>query len=228
MNTLFITGTDAAVGKTLVSCALLQSLAQKQICAAGFKPIAKGARITPEGLRNRDAEQLQQASGMPLSYSQINPVILTENETGNSAGFSVDYALLNQRLTALQSQADYVIVDGTGGWRSLLDEQPLSAWVQQNQLPVILVVGIKEGCISHTLLTAEAIAQDGLRLVAWVANRINPGLNHYTEIIDVLRSRLAAPLLGELPYLSRAAERDLTPYLNLSALSDPLPQSRRA
>ncbi len=112
-----------------------------------------------------------------------------------------------------------MVVEGTGGWRSLMnDGRPLSCWVVEQQLPVVLVVGIQSGCISHALLTAEAIAQDGLPLLGWVANRINPGLAQYSDIIEILREKISAPLLGELPYLPRAEQRDLTPYIDISLL----------
>ena len=219
MNTLFVTGTDTAVGKTVVSRALLQCFAQADLIAAGYKPVAKSAQPTPEGLRNKDALLLQQASGISLDYVAVNPVTLEEDEISTSPAQRIDYAVLSQGLAHLQQRAAHVVVEGTGGWRSLMnDGQPLSRWVQQENLPVVLVVGIKEGCISHALLTAEAIARDGLPLAGWVANRINPGLAHYAEIIDVLRAKLAAPLLGELPYLPRAEQRDLSGYLDITLL----------
>jgi dethiobiotin synthetase len=111
------------------------------------------------------------------------------------------------------------VIEGTGGWRSLMNDlRPLSEWVVQEQLPVLMVVGIQEGCINHALLTAQAIANDGLPLIGWVANRINPGLAHYAEIIDVLSKKLQGPLVGELPYLPRAEQRDLARYIDLSML----------
>ncbi len=219
MKTFFVTGTDTAVGKTVVSRALLQCFAKANICAAGYKPVAKSAQLTPEGLRNKDALLLQQASGLTLPYHAINPITLVEDEISTSAAQRIDYPLLSRGLADLQARARCVVVEGTGGWRSLMNDlQPLSAWVQQEKLPVILVVGIKEGCISHALLTADAIALDGLPLAGWVANRINPGLAHYAEIIDVLREKLGAPLLGELPYLPRAEQRELSGYVDISGL----------
>lgn len=219
MKTFFITGTDTAVGKTVVSRALLQCFARANLCAAGYKPVARSAQQTPEGLRNKDALLLQQASGLSLAYSAVNPVLLTEQERATRPAEPVNFSLLSRGLADLQQRADRVVIEGTGGWRSLLNHlHPLSGWVQQEQLPVILVAGIKEGCISHALLTAEAIARDGLPLAGWVANRINPGLAHYAQIIDVLREKLGAPLLGELPYLPRAEQRDLSDYLDISAL----------
>ncbi|WP_313651601.1 dethiobiotin synthase [Pantoea sp.] len=219
MNRLFITGTDTAVGKTVVSRALLQSFIHHRLSAVGYKPVARSAVITADGLRNKDAQVLQSASSLDLPYQAINPLVFQEEEICTHPGQHIDYGLLTRGLCSLSQQADRVIVEGTGGWRSLMnDGQPLSCWVVAQQLPVVMVVGIQSGCISHALLTAEAIARDGLPLVGWVANRINPGLTHYSDIIAVLREKIAAPLLGELPYLPRAEQRDLTSYIDISLL----------
>lgn len=217
MNRLFVTGTDTAVGKTVVSRALLQSFIQTGHSAVGYKPIARCAVKTPDGLRNKDAQVLQSASSIDLPYQAINPLVFQEEEICTHPAQIIDYGLLTQGLTRLMQQASRVVVEGTGGWRSLMnDGRPLSCWVVEQQLPVVLVVGIQSGCISHALLTAEAIAQDGLPLLGWVGNRINPGLAHYSDIIGILREKIGAPLLGELPYLPRAEQRDLTPYIDIS------------
>lgn len=222
MDTLFVTGTDTEVGKTVVSRALLQCFTQAGFSTVGYKPVAKSAMKTGQGLRNNDAQVLQSSSSLDLDYSAVNPVIYEEDEICINPSTPIDYTLLTNGLASLRQQADCVIVEGTGGWRSLMnDAQPLSVWVKQQKLPVVLVVGIKQGCISHALLTAESIQHDGLELVGWVANRINPGLAHYAEIIDMLTKKLPAPLLGELPYLPRAEQRDLSGYLNIAALSMP-------
>lgn len=219
MNRLFVTGTDTAVGKTVVSRALLQSFIQTGHSAVGYKPIARCAVKTPDGLRNKDAQVLQSASSIDLPYQAINPLVFQEEEICTHPTQIIDYGLLTQGLTRLMQQASRVVVEGTGGWRSLMnDGRALSCWVVEQQLPVVLVVGIQSGCISHALLTAEAIAQDGLPLLGWVGNRINPGLAHYSDIIEILREKIAAPLLGELPYLPRAEQRDLTPYIDISLL----------
>ena len=229
MNRLFVTGTDTAVGKTVVSRALLQSFIQTGHSAVGYKPIARCAVKTPDGLRNKDAQVLQSASSIDLPYQAINPLVFQEEEICTHPAQIIDYGLLTQGLTRLMQQASRVVVEGTGGWRSLMnDRQPLAGWVQQQQLPVVLVVGIKTGCINHALLTAEAIVHDGLTLAGWVANRINPGLAHYAEIVSVLSDRLNAPLLGELPYLPRAEQRDLTRYINPGALIGPSVHSASA
>lgn len=219
MNRLFVTGTDTAVGKTVVSRALLQSFIKARLRAVGYKPVARCAVKTADGLRNKDAQVLQSASSIDLPYQAINPLAFQEEEICTHPNQIIDYALLTQGLSSLTQQADRVVVEGTGGWRSLMnDGRPLSCWVVEQQLPVVLVVGIQSGCISHALLTAEAIVQDGLPLVGWVANRINPGLAQYSDIIEILREKISAPLLGELPYLPRAEQRDLTPYIDISLL----------
>ncbi len=222
MKKVFITGTDTAVGKTVVSLALLQAVAQQGISCAGFKPVAKNARLTDEGMRNNDALLLQQASSLDFPYQNINPFALEGDEISTSPGCRVDYAVLSQRLADISHQVDQVVIEGTGGWHCLMNnEQPLSDWVISQNLPVILVVGIKLGCINHALLTAESIIGDGLSLCGWVANRINPGLAEYARIIDVLQKHLGAPLLGEIPYLPRAEQRDLAKYLDLSRIREP-------
>ncbi|ROR15273.1 dethiobiotin synthase [Erwinia sp. JUb26] len=216
---LFVTGTDTEVGKTVVSRGLLQTLATDGKHAVGYKPVAKSSQQTEEGPRNKDALVLQASSSLQLPYQAINPVTLLDDEISTSLQ-SFSYSTLSRGLHALDEQADYVVTEGTGGWRSLMsDRRPLSDWVVQEQMPVVLVVGIKLGCISHALLTAQAILNDGLPLLGWVANRINPGLAHYAEIINVLQDKIPAPLLGELPYLPRAETRDLSRYFDLSPLN---------
>lgn len=214
MKRVFVTGTDSATGKTVVSCALLQKLAGQGKQAVGYKPIGRNSQQTALGLRNHDALLLQSASTLELPYPAINPLAYADDEVSTSQETPVDYALLSQGLAKLSAQVDTVVVEGTGGWRSLMsDRRPLSEWVVQEQLPVIMVVGIQSGCISHALLTAQAILSDGLSLVGWVANRINPGLAHYAQIIEVLQEKLPAPLLGEIPYLLRPEQKPLAGYL---------------
>ena len=216
LKRFFVTGTDTSVGKTVASRALLQALAASGKTVAGYKPVAKGSKATPEGLRNKDALVLQSVSSLDLPYDAINPIALSEEESSVAHSCPINYTLLSNSLTALCDRVDHVVVEGTGGWRSLMNDlRPLSEWVVQEQMAVLMVVGIQEGCLNHALLTAQAIASDGLPLIGWVANRINPGLAHYAEIINVLSKKLPAPLIGELPYLPRPEQRDLAQYINL-------------
>lgn len=220
MKQVFVTGTDTGVGKTVVSRALLQTLAEGNKSTVGYKPVAKSSQQTEMGPRNKDALVLQSSSSLQLPYAAINPYTVLDDEVSTSKDVSIDYAVLSRGLRALSQQADHVVVEGTGGWRSLVsDVRPLSQWVVEESLPVVMVVGIKLGCLSHALLTAEAIVNDGLPLLGWVANRINPGLAHYAEIIKVLTQNIPAPLLGELPYLPRAETRELAKYLDLTPLN---------
>ncbi len=221
LKRIFVAGTDTAVGKTIVSRALLQNLAARKLTAVGYKPIARGSEETSDGLRNKDAVILGASSSIVLPYAEINPITLREEEISAYTGGEINYGLMSQGLQHLSELADTVIVEGSGGWRTIMsDYRPYSDWVVQEQLPVILVIGIKLGCINHALLTAQAIISDGLPLLGWVANRINPGLAHYAEIMDVLRTKIPAPQLGELPYLPRPEQRDLAGYIELGSVMD--------
>ena len=227
LKRFFITGTDTSVGKTVVSRALLQALAASGRSVAGYKPVAKGSKETPEGMRNKDALVLQSVSSIDLPYEAFNPIALSEEESSVAHSCPISYSLLSSGLAALGEQVDHVVVEGTGGWRSLMNDlRPLSEWVVQEQLPVVMVVGIQEGCINHALLTAQAIASDGLPLIGWVGNRINPGLAHYAEIINVLSRKIPAPLIGELPYLPRAEQRELAQYIDLLTFNRTLAADR--
>lgn len=227
----FVTGTDTEVGKTVTSCALLQAAKLSGLKCAGYKPVASGSELTAHGLRNDDALALQRNSGVALNYTQVNPFTFAEPTSPHivsaEEGRPITGDALSAGLRELETLAEWVLVEGAGGWFT-----PLSAtlsfadWVRDERLPVILVVGIKLGCINHALLTAQAIANDGLPLIGWVANRINPGLAHYAEIIDVLSKKLPGPLVGELPYLPRAEQRELAHYIDLSAFGGMLAVDR--
>ncbi|MNI11576.1 ATP-dependent dethiobiotin synthetase BioD 1 [compost metagenome] len=219
LTRLFVTGTDTDVGKTVVSRALLQALAAQGRSVAGYKPVAARCQETSEGLRNKDALVLQASSTMPLSYQEINPITCLEEVFHAQPTKETNYGVMSSGLQHLSTKADTVVVEGSGGWRVLMnDMRPYAEWVIQEQLPVVLVVVIKLGCVSHALLTAQAIINDGLPLLGWVANRINPGLAHYAETIDAMQQRIPAPLLGEIPYLPRAEQRELARYLDISPL----------
>lgn len=219
LKRIFVTGTDTEVGKTVVTRAVLQKLSEGGKRVAGYKPIAKGSQQTEQGPRNKDALILQASSSVILPYESVNPLTLLDDEISTSRDKMIDYRMLSEGLQSLSVQADHVVVEGTGGWLSLMNDlRPLSAWAVEERLPIIMVVGIKLGCISHALLTAQAVINDGLPLLGWVANRINPGLAHYAEIIEVLSSKIPAPLLGELPYLPKPERRELAGYLDLSQI----------
>ncbi|EGR2794372.1 dethiobiotin synthase [Vibrio navarrensis] len=219
----FVAGTDTDVGKTVASKAILHALAAREVKTIGYKPVAAGSEKTAEGWRNSDALHLQAAATVDVAYEDVNPYALELPASPHIAAkheqVTIDYALLSDKLAQHKQNADVVLVEGAGGWRvPISDEESLSTWVQQEQLPVILVVGIKLGCLSHALLTAEVIKSDGLNLIGWVANRVNPGTEHYADIIEMLETRLAVPKLGEIPYIPKAKRKDLGKYIDVTAL----------
>lgn len=216
VTNLFVTGTDTDVGKTVATLAILQLLNTTGTKAVGYKPIADNCIDTTEGLRNKDALLIHKASQLNVSYEEINPIQLGNNYESDT---QVNFDKIQHGLDHLNKQSDTVIIEGNGGWRYLLNNNTFySDWVKQQKLGVILVVGIQHGCVNHSLLTAEAIKQDGLPLIGWIANRINPGLAHYAQIINRLQQHLEAPLIGEIPYLLRPEEKELAQYLDANAL----------
>ena len=202
----FITGTDTDVGKTLIGCGLLVAAANKGLRTLAVKPIAAGADSTPEGLRNQDAVMLMEAMTEKMSYQQVNPVLLeppiAPHIAAEQVGRRVSVAQLAGLCRGAMMQSDFVLIEGAGGWRVPLNgRELLSGLAVELQAPVVLVVGMKLGCISHALLTADAIKADGLRLAGWVANRIDPDMSCFEENVSTLKALLPAPCLGVVPYL---------------------------
>ena len=158
---------------------------------------------------------LQSVSTLALPYEAVNPIALSEDESSVAHSCPINYGLLSDGLQRLAAQVEHVVVEGTGGWRSLMNDlRPLSEWVVQEQLPVLMVVGIQEGCINHALLTAQAIANDGLPLIGWVTIGSTP-VWRTTPKSSMSSAKLPAPLIGELPYLPRAEQRELSRYVDL-------------
>lgn len=227
IDAIFIAGTDTDVGKTVASKAILHALAAKGLKTIGYKPVAAGSEKTVDGMRNSDALHLQKDATLDVVYDDVNPYALELASSPHIAArrenVDIDYSVLSNKLAAHKQSADVVLVEGAGGWRvPVSDTDYLSSWVKQENLPVVLVVGIKLGCLSHAVLTAETIRADGLNVVGWVANRINPGTEYYPELIETLENQLGAPKLGEIPYIPSAKRSDLGKYINL----DLLPESK--
>lgn len=223
----FVTGTDTDAGKTVVSAGLLERANRDGLRTIGLKPLAAGCEETADGLRNRDALQLQQAASVKLTYEQVNPVALAEPMAPHIAALRENRRLSADRLAAfcrgsLMQPADFVLIEGAGGWRVPLNpSENLARLPKLLEVPVILVVGMKLGCISHALLTAEAIARDGLRLAGWVANVVDPEMSVLQENIDTIRASLRAPLLGVVPWLEACTPGAVADCLDLAALSAP-------
>lgn len=210
-NAIFITGTDTGVGKTWVSTLLLDALNQSGSRAVGMKPVASGCRETSAGLRNADAEQLLAHSAGFLDYSLINPYPFKDAVAPHIAaatdGIVVSLDRLQHNYTRLREQADIVVVEGVGGWAVPLTATLMQAdLVRALNLPVLLVVGIRLGCINHALLTAQTIQREGFQLAGWIGNCIDPTMLRCAENIDTLRQKLVAPCLGILPHIADNAE----------------------
>lgn len=222
--TWFVTGTDTEVGKTVASCALLQAAAQAGYRTAGYKPVASGSEMTASGLRNQDALALQRNSSLTLHYNEVNPYTFAEptapHIVSRLTGTTIDFLTLNNGFNALKNKANWVQVEGAGGWFTPLGPQlNFSDWVTAHQLPVILVVGVKLGCINHALLTAQAVVQAGLKLAGWIANDVQPQGRYHDQYLETLVKLIPAPLLGEIPWINDV--NPVTPlghYLTLAPL----------
>ncbi|WP_416776162.1 dethiobiotin synthase [Xenorhabdus budapestensis] len=223
-NKYFLTGTDTEVGKTVVSCALLQAANKKGYQTTGYKPVASGSEVTSEGLRNGDALALQYNSSVSLSYQEVNPLVFVEPTSPHivSAELNqpIEFTVMSQGLEKLAAKANWVLVEGAGGWYTPLSENTTFAdWVVQEKLPVILTVGIKLGCINHAVLTAKVIRDAGLELVGWIANEIEPAGKRQDEYLATLKRMISAPLLGVIPHLSDSDKKNnIGEYINIDLL----------
>lgn len=203
MNTAyFLTGTDTEIGKTFVTCTLLHRAACDGLRAAGLKPVAAG---TDADGHNDDVERIRAASSVELPPAVVNPYCfappVAPHLAAAEAGVEIDFGVIAEACAAARRAADLVIVEGVGGFRVPLGVDRDSADLAVALgLPVILVVGMKLGCISHALLSAEAIAARGLTLAGWVANRIDPAMARFEENLATLQALLPAPLLGVVPH----------------------------
>ncbi len=203
----FVTGTDTDVGKTLVACGILKAAEARGLRTLAIKPVAAGAEHTAEGLRNQDAVMLMAAMTETLPYHQVNPVLLEPPIAPHIAAEQAGKRITVSQLAglcrgAMMQAADLVLIEGAGGWRVPLNRHELlSGLAVELQAPVILVVGMKLGCINHALLTADAIRADGLRIAGWVANQIDPQMSCFDENLSSLKAMLGAPCLGVVPFL---------------------------
>ncbi|HEX4585532.1 MAG TPA: dethiobiotin synthase [Burkholderiaceae bacterium] len=202
---LFVTGTDTGVGKTLASCALLKRLRAGGLRALGMKPVAAGVEATPEGPVNADVVALRRASSWPAPLSEVNPYLfepaIAPHLAAASAGVRIEIEPIRQAFESLRRSADAVVVEGVGGFLVPLNERDDAGDLAVAlALPVVLVVGMRLGCLNHALLTQQAIVARSLTLAGWIANSIDPGMARFDQNLQALRERIAAPLLGVMPY----------------------------
>ncbi|OOF45690.1 dethiobiotin synthase [Rodentibacter trehalosifermentans] len=228
MSSFFITGTDTDVGKTTACRAIIQALQSRGVNIVGFKPIACNAEesIYPtvreqnvisdyDNKENTDVLVLMNSTKQSVTYEEINSYtfnhslpMLVESKS------RIKLDKINAMLDKLCQKYQSVAVEGAFGLLTPMTEgKGFADWVKEQKMPIVLVVGIKDGCISHALLTVQAIRSLGVPLLGWVANRINPLLGHYAEIIDFLEKNIDAPLLGKIPYLHKPETQELGQYL---------------
>jgi dethiobiotin synthetase len=226
----FVTGTDTEVGKTFASCVLLKAAEAKGLSTMALKPVAAGAESVMLGngraqLQNEDAQALQKNMTVRLPYEQINPVVLETPASPHIAAAISSKSLQASRIAgfcrgALTTSADFVLIEGAGGWRvPISSAETMADLAKQLDLKVILVVALRLGCLNHAFLTAEAIRRDGLELAGWIGN--SPSIQEMPflkENMATLHSGLGAPCLGFLPYLKNAGIESLIDAINLDLL----------
>jgi len=220
----FITGTDTGVGKTLVACALLHAFAARGYTAVGMKPVATGAEPGADGLVNDDVERLAAASNVAAPRREINPYCfappIAPHIAAQQAGARIELDRIERAFHALAARAQVVVVEGIGGFRVPLgtdtDTAQLAAWLA---LPVVLVVGMRLGCLNHALLASDAIASRGLKLAGWVANHIEPQMAAASENVQTLEQRLLAPLLARIEFAADPDPRAMAGALYLATLA---------
>ena len=217
----FITGTDTEIGKTTLSSVVIRALVAKGVRTAAMKPVAAGAVMVDGALHNEDVDTLVSAANVSLPTGLVCPYLLrtpvSPNLSAMQDGRAIDIPHIVDCYRKIRQKADAVIVEGVGGFLVPFSWDTSSAdLVGQLELPVIMVVGLKLGCISHALLTAEAIRARGLTLAGWIANRVNPDMAFSDGNIETLENWLEAPRLGTMPYLK--SFEGAGQYLDLSLL----------
>ncbi|CAL4043032.1 dethiobiotin synthase [Buchnera aphidicola] len=204
-NCWFITGTDTNVGKTIVGSLLLKYAKKLGYQTVGYKPVSSGVKKIYEKFKNNDAMTLQKFSSIKLKYEEINPFCFREQAAPHilsaKNNINISFKKLSLGLSELKRQSNWILIEGAGGWYTPLSNKNTYAdWVLQEKIPVILVVGIKLGCINHAILTNHAILKYNLHFSGWIANNIFPKKKFHKENILTLKKYLQAPFLGEIPY----------------------------
>ncbi|MES2019469.1 MAG: dethiobiotin synthase [Pseudomonadota bacterium] len=219
----FVTGTDTEIGKTLVSCAILHSLVASGVRACGMKPVAAGAILRDGELHNDDADLLIAAGNVHLPGNITTPYMLREACAPHIAaaidGVIIEAVPIIAAYAEISAASDAVVVEGVGGFRvPFSDDFDSAQMAEQLNLPVILVVGLRLGCINHALLTIEAVVRRNLVLAGWVVNEVDPEMRFADENIAALAARIPAPLLGRVPYLDNPTATEAAQFIDLAGL----------
>jgi dethiobiotin synthetase len=206
MKSVFITGTDTGVGKTRVTCALMRQLIAQGLRVVGMKPVASGGELHDGTLRNDDAVQLMATANIDVPYAWVNPYCfapaIAPHIAAQQAATPILPEVILRAYQQLSAAADVVVVEGVGGWAVPINATKTMADIASMlNLPVMMVVGMRLGCLNHALLTAHGIQTSPLTLTAWIANTLEPAMPVLQENIDALKTFIAAPLVAVLPYL---------------------------
>jgi dethiobiotin synthetase len=212
---LFIAGTDTGVGKTRAAVAVVRALVRRSVRVAVMKPVAAGASVTAAGPRNEDALALIDAANVAADYGLVNPYCLRAPISPHLAaaeeGVSIDPAQVAHAFASLARSAECVVVEGAGGWLAPISERETMADIARRlELPILLVVGLKLGCLSHAQLTVRAIQTDNMRLAGWVANQLDPRFERISENVSTLEALLRSPPLALMPHCAKPSDAGLS------------------
>jgi dethiobiotin synthetase len=220
---VFVTGTDTDCGKTEISLAVMTALQARGLWVLGMKPVASGCDRTPRGPRSEDARRLRAQGSIEADYDLVNPYAfeppIAPHIAAGQIGSEVELALIRNAAMALSAQCDFLVIEGVGGWRVPLgpalfvSDLPLALG-----LPVLMVCGLKLGCINHTLLTADSIRATGNHLIGWVANQVDPDMQARQENLATLAALIDAPCLGVIPWLTSPDPRRIAEQLSVDVL----------
>lgn len=224
MFSIYVTGTDTGIGKTLSSASLLHALRARGLSAVGMKPVASGCERIDGAWRNADALALQRAGEPGIDYADINPFALEHplapELAARDAGIEVALAPILAAHARLAARVDALVVEGVGGWAAPLSASLMQAdLVRALRLPVVLVVGLRLGCLNHALLSARAIAADGLHLAGWIGSHVDPAMERVEDNLAMLRARLPAPCWGVLPHAPDSDPQALAAHLRVPTLA---------
>jgi len=220
MTGLFITGTDTGIGKTHVACAIVTALNLRGLRTTVMKPVVSGCQPTEQGLQNEDALALMSAASIHQSYDDVNPYAfepaIAPHIAAQMAGVRVELDEIKRHYRNNLLHSDVCIVEAVGGWMvPLNEEETVADLAAELQIPIVVVVGIRLGCINHALLTIEQIEREDLPILGWVANSMDPDMLMQKENIEALQQRIPYPLMGTLPYSPEASFISLSQKLNI-------------